>query len=413
MSPPLPIEPATGGRPSPRQVWRDLGPEQAANGFIGFIFAATGPVAIILSVGSRGGLSEAELASWIFGAFFFNSLVTLGFSWSYRQPLVFFWSIPGAVLVGPALVNLSFPEVVGAFIVTGVLMAVLALTGWVRRAMQLAPMPIVMGMVAGVFLRFGIDMIHALRDDVAIAAPMVATFLLLSAVPRLGRLIPPVIGALAVGVVAVAATGSFAPAGTSLGGAILAAPVLQVPQWSWQAMFELVVPLAITVLVVQNGQGFAVLDNAGHRPPVNAVTFACGIGSIAAAFVGTVSTCLTGPTNAIVAASGPRERHYAGALVVAVLAIGFGLLSPLFTRWALAAPAAFIATVAGLAMLRVLQSAFTVSFRDRFTLGALVTFLVTVADVAILNIGAPFWGLVAGFAVSWLLERGDFGQAAR
>jgi len=59
-------------------------------------------------------------------------------------------------------------------------------------------------------------------------------------------------------------------------------------------------------------------------------------------------------------------------------------------------------------MLRVLQTAFTVSFRERFTLGALVTFLVTVADVAIFNIGAPFWGLVLGFAVSWLLERDDY-----
>jgi len=33
-----------------------------------------------------------------------------------------------------------------------------------------------------------------------------------------------------------------------------------------------------------------------------------------------------------------------------------------------------IAALAGLAMLRVLQTAFTVSFRDRFALGALVTF---------------------------------------
>ena len=31
----------------------------------------------------------------------------------------------------------------------------------------------------------------------------------------------------------------------------------------------------------------------------------------------------------------------------------------------------------------------------------------TVADLAVLNIGAAFWGLVAGFAVSWLLERGE------
>jgi benzoate membrane transport protein len=33
---------------------------------------------------------------------------------------------------------------------------------------------------------------------------------------------------------------------------------------------------------------------------------------------------------------------------------------------------------------------------------------VTVADVPILNVGAPFWGLVFGYLVSRLLERGDF-----
>jgi len=54
-----PAEPA----PSLRQVLSDFGPIYAANGFIGFVFAATGPVAIILSVGTSGGLSPAELAS--------------------------------------------------------------------------------------------------------------------------------------------------------------------------------------------------------------------------------------------------------------------------------------------------------------------------------------------------------------
>jgi benzoate membrane transport protein len=37
----------------------------------------------------------------------------------------------------------------------------------------------------------------------------------------------------------------------------------------------------------------------------------------------------------------------------------------------------------------------------------MVTFLVTVSDIAIANIGAAFWGLLAGLAVSWALERGD------
>ena len=91
-----------------------------------------------------------------------------------------------------------------------------------------------------------------------------------------------------------------------------------------------------------------------------------------------------------------------------MLALPFGLFSPLFTRFMLAAPKAFIATLAGLALVRVLERAFVVSFKGSFTLGAAVTFLVTVANVSILSIGAPFWGLVIGFAVSWLLEKRDF-----
>ena len=87
-------------------------------------------------------------------------------------------------------------------------------------------------------------------------------------------------------------------------------------------------------------------------------------------------------------------------------------MAPAFTGLMLAAPKEYIMMLGGLAMLRVLQAAFIASFKDRFSLGALVSFLVTVADLAVLNIGAAFWGLIAGFAVSWLLEKRDFAALA-
>ena len=52
------------------------------------------------------------------------------------------------------------------------------------------------------------------------------------------------------------------------------------------------------------------------------------------------------------------------------------------------------------------------AFGGRFALGALVTLLVTVADLTLLKVGAAFWGLLAGFVVSSLLERGDFAALA-
>jgi benzoate membrane transport protein len=360
----------------------------------------------VLAVGAQGGLSESDLASWVFGSFFLGGLATLFFSLLYRQPLVYFWTIPGSVLVGPALGHLSFAEIIGAFIASALLMLVLGLTGWVRRCTEAAPMPIVMAMVAGVFLRFGLGLVTSVRDDFWIAAPMILAFVFLSWSKKSGRLLPPVLGALAAGAVAVWALGRFQPPATLFA---FASPNLYVPVFSWQAMIELVVPLAITVLVVQNGQGFAVLTAAGHKPPMNAIAAACGGISILTACMGAVSTCLTGPVNAIVSSAGEKRRHYTGALLVGALALAFGLMAPFFTRLLLATPPAFVAALGGLAMLRVLQTAFTVSFGSgKFALGALVTFLMTVADVPIFSIGAAFWGLVLGCLISWLLERKDF-----
>jgi benzoate membrane transport protein len=207
---------------------------------IGFIFAATGPVAIILSVGTRGGLSPEELASWVFGVFFVNGLVSLLMSWRYTTPLAFGWTIPGTVLVGPALQHLSFPEVIGAFYVTSALGfgAGLERVGQARHGG--AAHADCHGHGGGVFLRFGLDIVRALQSDVAIAAPMVAVFLLLSAKADWGKRLPPVIGALLVGALAVALSGRLDAA--AVGQLTLAQPVIQAPVWSWAAMLELVVP---------------------------------------------------------------------------------------------------------------------------------------------------------------------------
>ncbi len=389
------------------KVFADLSTTILANGLIGFIFAATGPFAVILSVGTRGGLTSAELASWVFGVFVVNGLLSLFMSWRYQMPLAFGWTIPGTVLVGPALQHLPFSAVIGAFYATSLLILLLGLSGFVKRIMSALPMPIVMGMVAGVFLHFGLDVILALDRDAAIAAPMVIVFFLCSAIPALGRRLPPVIAALLVGAVVIAMLGRLDLG--DLGALGAARPILQTPSWSWAAMLELVIPLTITVLVVQNGQGVAVLKAAGHEPPITMIAVACGIGSALSAAFGAVSSCLTGPTNALISSSGDKTRHYTGGLAFGCLALVFGILAPTFTNLTLATPKAFIMVLAGLAMLRALQSAFVTSFGSgKFTLGAMVSLLVTVADISLFNIGSAFWGLIAGFAVSWLMERGDF-----
>jgi len=165
------------------------------------------------------------------------------------------------------------------------------------------------------------------------------------------------------------------------------------------------VPLAVTVIAAQNAQGFVILRQAGYEPPENNLTVACGLGSLLYGAFGSVPTCVTGPANAILNTSGNKERRYVAGMVFGLLAITFGLFSPFTTSLGLLLPAVFINLLGGLAMLAVLQSAFATAFSGSHALGALVTFLVTLSGVAVLNIGAPFWGLVFGYATTLLLNR--------
>ncbi|WP_226344170.1 benzoate/H(+) symporter BenE family transporter [Agilicoccus flavus] len=382
---------------------RDIGPTYVANAVIGLVFSATGPLAVILASGAAGDLSPAQLSSWIFAVFFLNGALTVGASLVYRQPLGFFWTIPGTVLVGKSLGHLPWSDVLGAFLVTALLVLALGLSGLVGRAMRLLPMPIVMAMVAGVFLRFGLDLVSSIQRSPWVAVPMVVVFVLLSVPSRFTRLLPPVLGSLLVGVVAVLATdGLRSP--IELG---LAGPLLQAPTFSAPALAELVVSLAITVIVVQNGQGAAVLTAAGHRPPVNVATVLCGLWSLPAAALGAVSTCLTGPTNALLVASGERRRQYTAAVACGALAMVVGVLAPTLVSFMLAMPPAWIAVLGGVAMLKALQTAFCTAFSGGCAFGALVAFLVTVADLTVLGIGGAFWGVVAGYLVTRLLEPAD------
>ncbi|AMA00855.1 benzoate/H(+) symporter BenE family transporter [Corynebacterium glutamicum] len=389
-------------RPTFAEIKRDLGPQEIGNGLVALIFSASGPIAVILAAAAAGNLSPDQTSSWIFGAFLGNGLLTLWLTYLYRSPQAYFWTIPGTVIVGDSLTHLSFAEVIGAYLVTGVVVFALGWTGLIGRIMAVLPPTIVMAMVAGIFLRFGLDLIDASVTDPLIALPMVIVFVALSMSPRIASIAPPVAAAAVVGTIVAIASGKLAPG--ILDNGIISRPVFTAPEFSFAAIMELVVPLAITVVIVQNGQGVAVLKAAGHRPGVNLAAAASGLWSLPMALIGNITTCLTGPTNALIVAGAKSHRHYTAAMVTAIGAIIVGLFSPTFVGFMLAMPISFIAALAGIAMLTPLKNAFIAGFSGDYSTGALVCFLVTVSEISILGITAPFWGIVFGWFVGWLLD---------
>ncbi|MFN3923034.1 MAG: benzoate/H(+) symporter BenE family transporter, partial [Pseudarthrobacter sp.] len=143
-------------------------------------------------------------------------------------------------------------------------------------------------------------------------------------------------------------------------------------------------------------------------PPINVFAVVSGAFSVLNAGFGAVSACVTGPTNALLTSSGTRERQYTAAVVYGSLAVVCALLAPTLTRLMLATPTEFVLVLGGIAMLRALQQAFVTAFAGTFTMGSLVTFVVTVSGLNLFNIHAAFWGLVIGCAASRLLERPDY-----
>jgi benzoate membrane transport protein len=393
-----------------RGIAADVDRDNIANGFFAWLFAATAALAVLLAAAQQGGLADDVVASWIFAGYGIGGLLTLLLTLIYRQPLGMGWSIPAAALVGPAFGHLAFGDVVGAYLAAGLLITVLGLTGRVSVLVNAVPGPVMMGMVAGVFLPFGVKVVQGFEQMPWPTAAMVLAYILVPRLPVVGARTPPILGALVAGTIA--AVASLKVAGPPVAFA-LADPIVFRPTFSWSAMVELVLPLAITVLGIHNPQGFAVLRQAGHAPPVDAVTIACGLASLPIGLLGCGPACMTGPANAITVASGAPRRHYVGALVFGLGMLLVGLFAPVAVGLAAILPGAFIGVLGGLALLPVLRNTFAAAFGGRrFGFGALIAFMTATSNISLLHVGAAFWALVFGTVASLVFEREDFRSAA-
>ncbi len=90
----------------------------------------------------------------------------------------------------------------------------------------------------------------------------------------------------------------------------------------------------------------------------------------------------------------------AGILSISV-ALGAGTLTSLLA----VLPRTFVVTLAGLAILSALQSAFETAFGGKLRFGALSALAVAATPFAVFGITSAFWALLAGIAASLMAER--------
>ena len=387
---------------NPRSHLSDLNAAAAWAGITAFVWYAFGSVPLHIAVSGQLGITTAQTSSWIFILWSTGAVATIWLSLQFRQPLPITWTIPGLVYLGTLAERFTFAEIVGANLVAGVVLIVLGLAGIGRAIMRWLPLPIVMGMFGGSILIYVLQMVSATVEDLAVAGTAVACFLAGRAIanPR----VPPVALAVVGGGIAVALTGTVGSQAVEW-----TMPAFVVPDMSFSlsAIIGVSLPMVVLAMGLGNVQGIGFLLAQGYRVPVNTVSTAVGVASVANAFLGGHAATVARNGVAILASTeaGPPAGRYWGAVISAALTIILALAATPVASLLNVLPKTYIFAVAGLAILAAFQDAVEKSFGGKLRFGALVGFIVAATPFAILGITSAFWAIIAGVAASALVER--------
>jgi benzoate membrane transport protein len=381
---------------------RDFSLSALVAGFVAVLVGFTSSAAIVFQAAQALGATPEQIGSWILALGVGMGATCIGLSLRHRAPVLTAWSTPGAAMLITGAAGVPMAEAIGAFLACGALIALAGFGGWFERAMHRIPMSIGSAMLAGVLLRFGLDVFVAMQSRFGLVAPMFGVWLL-------ARRLAPRYAVLAALVTGLAVAGGSGLIHWDRMDLQLARPVPVMPSFSLAALVGVALPLFVVTMASQNVPGVAALRACGYeRVPVSPVIGWTGIATLLLAPFGAYALNLAAITAAICmgpeAHPDPRRRY-----VAAVAAGGFYLLAGLFgaTVAALfaALPRELVLGIAGVALFGTIAAALAGAMaREPEREPALATFLVTASGMTLAGIGSAFWGLVAG-AITLLVLR--------
>lgn len=370
-----------------------LSPVTAA--VVAALVGIAGALAVVLEAARALGATPTETTSWVTALFLAMGLTSGFLSVWHRMPIITAWSTPGAAVIAATAGAITLDAAIGAFLMAGVLLVATALIKPLDAAVRRIPIGVAAGMLAGVLVRFVLQMIEAVPTAPALVLPLVALFLF--ARPRF----PGVAMLLVIaGGTGLAAAMGLIPAWPPL---TLSTLTVVMPRFDLITVVGVGVPLYLVTMASQNLPGAAVLKASGYEPPLSSSLLVTGLASLAIAPLGAHTINLAAITAAICtgpdAHPDPAKRWWTGVAYFVVytgLAAAGASLVALFAAF----PDALIKAIAGLGLIGALTGALTSALGDeRHRFAAVVTFAITASGIVVLGIGSAFWGLVVGLAV--------------
>ncbi len=342
------------------------------------------------------GADEHQAASGLMTVSVLMGVLAIWLGLRTRMPIAIAWSTPGAALLATAGAPAGgYAAAIGAFMLSGALIVLAGLSRHLARAIAAIPLPLATAMLAGVVFPLCIAPVHAIVQIPDVAAPVIATWLILSRFAR--RWAVP--AALVVAIIAVIVSEHPDLSGHRL------APTLAftAPSFHLAALIGIGLPLFIVTMASQNVAGMGVLQSFGYRPALRPILLSTGGATAAGAVFGAFGVNLAAISAALVA--GPdggedRSRRWIASVTGGVVGIVFGLGAAVATAFVASAPPLLVESVAGLALLGTLAGALSAALADpKYREAAIVTFVVPASGMTALGISGSFWGLLAGAGV--------------
>ncbi|WP_240615033.1 benzoate/H(+) symporter BenE family transporter [Arthrobacter ruber] len=379
--------------------------EPVLAGVVTALVGFTSSFAVVLAGLRATGATPEQAASGLLALTLVVGLGIVVLALRYRIPVTLSWSTPGAALLAGAAVPAGgWPAAVGAFLVTGALIALTGAVPWLGRLVARIPQHLAQAMLAGVLLPLCLAPFRSLGTIPLLVLPVILVWLAASA------LVPKWAVPLAL-VAALAVIGlQFALEGTVIEPSTLAPSLaVTVPVIDPAAVVGIALPLYVVTMASQNLPGVAVLASFGYRAPWRPALAVTGLGTAVVAPFGGHAVNLAALSAALSAGDGAgedKERRWIAALSAGISYVVLAGASGALVVVVGAAPAGLVEAVAGLALISTMATAVTASFADATgRMSGAVTFLLAASGLSVLGIGGAFWALVGGLVVRATLER--------
>ena len=371
-------------------------------GFLAVLIAYAGPLVIFFQAAQAAQVSEAMMASWIWGISIGTAIPGIYLSIKYKAPIVTAWSAPGTVLLVTLFPQMSINEAVAAYIISAIVIFMVGATGYFDKVLQWIPNSIAAGMMAGILFQFGLGLFVATDTMPFIIFSMLGCYLLAK------RLSPryTMIWVLLCGVTLSLLLGKMNPVDINF---TMTIPVLIWPEWSWHSTFNLAIPLILVSLSGQFLPGMAILNLSGYDTPAKPIVMATSIASLAVACVGGITITLAAITAALCTGKDAhelKEKRYIAGVANGIFYLLGGLFASSIVLVFSLLPKELIAALAGLALIGAISANITIAMKDDGQReSALITFLATASGMQFLGLSSVFWGICIGMIAHYVLTK--------